>query len=133
MAPVARTVAAVLAALGWVGLLIQLVLIVSVDSPIPVGGRVVNYFSYFTILSNILVAGCLTAVALDLRSSLAALLRRQAVLAAAALYIGVTGLVYALILSGIWEPTGWQLVADAILHYAMPLLYLAYWALFLRA
>jgi hypothetical protein len=128
----ARWLAAALAVVAWVGLAIQFWLIVTVDSPIPVAGRVINFVSYFTILSNILVAAVVTARALDAQGGVAAWLRRPAVEAAAALYIGVTGLVYTLILSGIWEPAGWQLIADAMLHHAVPVLYLAYWAVFAR-
>jgi hypothetical protein len=29
-----------------------------------------------------------------------------------------------------WQPQGWQLVADAALHYATPVLYLVYWLAF---
>lgn len=74
----------------------------------------------------------MTARVFDGQCAVAAWLRRPAVEAAVALYIGVTGLVYTLILSGIWEPAGWQLVADTILHHAVPVLYLAYWAVFAR-
>ncbi len=127
-----RPIAAALAALGWLGLLIQFYLVIVVETPIPVGGRVANFFSYFTVLTNLLVAAILTAEALDAQGGMAAGLRRRLVQVAGALYIGVTGLVYTLILSGLWEPAGLQLVADAILHHAMPLLFLVFWAVFLR-
>ena len=36
--------------------------------------------------------------------------------------ITVTGLVYAVVLAPIWNPTGWTKVADQTLHYAVPIL-----------
>ena len=36
--------------------------------------------------------------------------------------ITVTGLVYAWILAPLWDPTGWQRVADETLHYTVPIL-----------
>ncbi len=125
-----RLVALAGAAVGWFALVLQLALIVTVDSPISVGGRIVNFFSFFTILSNILVASVLSAAALDLRTGRLALLFRPRIMAAAALYIGLTGIIYFLILRTIWDPQGWQLVADSVLHYAMPVVYLAFWIAF---
>lgn len=125
-----RPVALAGAALGWFALVLQLVLMVTADSAISVGGRIVNFFSFFTILSNILVVSVFAAVAFGRGSGLAAWLVRPRTMAGAALYIGVTGLVYVLILRTIWEPQGWQLAADSILHYAMPAAYLAFWAVF---
>ena len=60
-----RWIAAAGAVAGWSALLLQLWLIVFhplVDT-IPVGGRIVNYFSFFTVLTNILVALALTQTA----------------------------------------------------------------------
>ncbi len=123
-----RLIALVLAVVGWFALVLQLYLTATTESPFSVGGRIANYFSFFTILSNILVASVLTAVAADSRSGWSALLVRPRVMAAAALYIGVTGLVYFLILAALWNPQGWSLVADSLLHYVMPPLYLIFWA-----
>ena len=125
-----RSVALAGAALGWFALVLQFALTVGADNAFSVAGRIVHFFSYFTILSNILVAAVLSAVAAGVRSGRLAWLATPRVMAAAALYIGVTGLVYVLILRSIWDPKGWSLVADALLHYAMPLFYLALWALF---
>jgi hypothetical protein len=50
-------------------------------------------------------------------------------LAAAAVYIVVVGLIYALFLSALWAPTGLHQLADAILHSLIPVLYLLWWPL----
>jgi hypothetical protein len=124
-----RIYAAVAAAIGWFALALQLVLIVTVESDISVTGRVVNFFSYFTILSNILVAIALSAVAYGATRSA---LVWPSVQTGLALYIAVTGITYFVILRHVWEPTGWARVADQLLHYLMPILYLLFWALFVK-
>ncbi len=83
-----------------------------------------RFFGYFTILSNLAVCvGCLClASGRALRATPAAVL---------ALCIGVTSLVYAVALQGLWQPTGLQWWVDMGLHYAVPLLYLGGWLLLL--
>lgn len=126
-----RAYAGVSALVGWFALVLQLVLIVTVDSEISVGGRVVNFFSYFTILSNILVAITFTVAALA-AGGFGRFFSRPLVQTGIVLYISVTGLVYFFVLRTIWNPEGWAFVADALLHYATPLLYVGFWLFFVR-
>ncbi len=86
-----------------------------------------RYFSYFTILSNILVALTVGAAAFGGGSRLARCFASPFVRGGVALYIGVTGVVYFTILRHLWQPQGAQWWADTGLHYAVPLLYLAWW------
>jgi len=81
------------------------------------------FFSYFTILTNLLVAVCLTALffAPEVSDGLA----RFA--AAVAAYIAVVGITYSLLLRHIWSPQGWQKAADVLLHDAMPMLFVVFW------
>jgi hypothetical protein len=84
------------------------------------------FFGYFTILTNLLAVMCLTVLAV-----VQAISDRMARLVAAeTLYIAVVGIVYSLLLRHIWAPTGWQKVADVLLHDAMPVLFVAFWAVF---
>lgn len=110
------------AVLGWFALVLQYVLILYADSRFGPFTRTVNFFSFFTILSNIMVAAAFTA-------------RRGwtencDVRAAILVYICIVGLVYHAVLASLWAPQGWQLVADQLLHSVMPLLYLLDWILF---
>ncbi len=127
-----RIYAGIGAAIGWFALVLQLVLILTADSEISVGLRAFNFFSYFTILSNILVAVTLTFVALGGRGAVGRFFSRPSVQTGVALYVGVTGIVYSLILRAIWAPEGWQKLADQLLHDAMPLIYVAFWLIFVR-
>lgn len=92
------------------------------------GKTVTNFFSYFTILSNLLVAISLTTIILSPGSTPGRFFSRVSTRTAIAVYIFIVGLVYNLVLRNIWSPTGWQLVADNLLHVVVPLLYVLLWA-----
>ena len=89
-----------------------------------------NFFSYFTILSNLLVAISLTAVLVTPSSKTGSFFSKATVQSAIAVYIFIVGLVYNLVLRSVWNPKGWQLVGDNLLHVAVPLLYVIYWFLY---
>lgn len=107
----------------WFALILQLIILK--DS-------IANYFSYFTILSNLLVAISLTSELLASTASFSKIFSLPKTKSAIALYILIVGLVYNLVLRGIWEPKGWQLVADNLLHVVVPLTYFSYWAVFVN-
>jgi len=121
-----RVFAAALAVLTWFALALQLW--VSIRLVLANGGTVGTgigvYLYYFTVLTNILVAVVLTAAAMGRISGALGDLELQS---AALLYILVVGLVYLILLSPLLDPKGWGWLADALLHYAVPVLYLVYW------
>src|SRR3546814_15400988 len=41
--------------------------------------------------------------------------------------LALVGLAYNLLLRHLWQPEGWQFVADELLHDVVPLLYITYW------
>lgn len=127
-----KTIAGLIALVAWFALVLQFILILDPAVPTGIGllMRIINFFSYFTILSNILVAICLTAVVTASSSAVGRFFSRVPVQSAIAVYIFIVGLVYNLVLRNIWAPTGWQLAADNLLHVAVPLLFLLYWFLF---
>lgn len=90
-------------------------------------GSVINFLSYFTILSNLLIALSLTFSILSNKAKISVFFSGISVQTAIALYIIVVGLVYNLILRDIWTPTGWQLIVDNLLHVLNPVLYILYW------
>lgn len=117
-----RLAAGAIAGLGWFALALQLVLIVSAVTKAggTAGLAVLNYLSFFTILTNILVAWVMTRVALAQPPG-------AATLGGATLHIAVVGLVYSAVLRAIWDPQGWQKVADMALHDAVPALAVLFW------
>ncbi len=120
-----RISAALLSVLAWAAVSLQLGL--SLQLVRAQGGgiadAVVIVLGYFTILSNLFVALTAGAVALSPGSRLASPMFRGCATTA----IVVVGLGYHLLLREIWDPQGWQWVADNLLHYAVPIAALAHW------
>lgn len=112
----------VAAAIVWFGVVLQYGLMVEGKDAL---AQTVRFFSFFTILSNILVGTALAASALAPESRLGVWVRRAGTRVAVGVYIGVTALVYHVLLAGLWDPKGWQLLADTLLHTITPLLFLA--------
>ncbi|MEQ7156318.1 Pr6Pr family membrane protein [Brevundimonas aurifodinae] len=117
------------ALVGWTGLVLQYWLMLNGGTRSAAGTTVV-FFSYFTILTNILVAVVLTAPAVTPDSRLGRWTSTDAVRAAVAMYIAVVGLVYHVLLAGTWNPQGLQLIVDQILHTVMPIAFVLDWLLF---
>jgi hypothetical protein len=125
-----RVYAAVGALLGWFALALQFYLML-VQSPAPERlGTVITFFSFFTILTNILTASVFTAVAFQPKEGWGKWLCRPSVQAATAVYIAIVGMVYQLLLRQLWNPQGAQWVADVLLHSIVPVGYVVYWLLF---
>lgn len=119
---VARMIAAVAAVVGWAGLLLQYVIFAERVGP---GLATWRFFGFFTVLSNIGVACIATAIALG---------RRNGLTGARARLMGFTAIVtvafvYSILLRSLWNPTGWQKLADAALHDWTPILFAILWGL----
>lgn len=110
-----------LALLAWSGVLLQLSL--SLERGPSIGQGLVAYLGYFTVLTNVFVASALSAQLLRRPAWLA----RPQVLACAAVSIALVGIAYHLLLRKIWDPQGAQWLADMLLHYATPWLYVLWW------
>jgi hypothetical protein len=115
-----RTYRIVAATLGWATLALQLYSTVRLARTNGLGTveGAIRYFSFFTILTNILVAVALTWP------------QRPAVAAAIAASISLVCIVYNLLLRHLWHPTGLQLIADELLHVVMPVVFVVYWLVF---
>jgi hypothetical protein len=124
-----RRFVAVAAVLGWAGLSIQLYLILysrwSLEASLL--GGLLSFFSYFTVLTNTLVATVLTCEWTSRESAARRWFLQPWVSSGIAVSIAVVGLAYSLLLRHLWHPEGWQFLADELMHDVMPLLFLAYW------
>jgi hypothetical protein len=123
--PLGRALLLLLVLLSWLGVLLQLWL----SAQLAVAGGfswlsgVWQALSYFTVLTNLWVAIVSSA---QLRAA-RWLRARAGILAACAVYIGVVGLIYSLLLRSTWAPAGLQKLADVLLHDVVPAAYLLWW------
>lgn len=120
---------------AWSGLILQYYLVARSNSGHALFLASLNFFSFFTILSNILVALSLTVPWLWPGSARARFWEQPATQGAVMLYITVTGLIYFLLLRHIPLARGsashelpW--LANALLHYATPILFSLGWLCF---
>lgn len=90
-------------------------------------GGLVSFFSFFTVLSNTLVAVVLTYELNPRPSKGRDFFLQPWVSSGIAASITLVGLAYSLLLRHLWQPQGWQFLADELLHDLMPLLFLGYW------
>ncbi|GAA4751443.1 Pr6Pr family membrane protein [Sphingomonas daechungensis] len=113
-----RLLAVIIALTAWVGLGIQFY------ATFGTSGSVLEtlwiILRFFTITTNLIVAVTMTAVALDRRVS-------SFIHAGVTLAIGLVGVVYVTLLRGLLQLEGAALIADTILHYAVPIMTVLYW------
>jgi hypothetical protein len=124
-----RICAAVIAILGWLALLLQFVLHITnpLAPDVSFVELLVRFFSYFTILTNIIVAVTLTTIAFLPLTRIGRFLSRPSIQAANVVYITIVAIVYSIFLRGVWDPIGWNAIADHALHDVLPILYVANW------
>ena len=125
-----RKFATAAASVGWAALGLQLWLTVTLvlSQGHGWGMALVIYFGFFTILSNLLATLVLSAWRVGPGFVGHGWLTRPVTITTAASAITIVGLVYFFILRHSWQPEGAQFVADAMLHYVMPVLMVVFWA-----
>lgn len=114
---------------GWVGLAIQQYLIFYSrwSSGASLLGGLVNFFSFFTVLTNTLAVVVLSYALVKRDSAAKRFFLAPKVSSGIAVSIAVVGLAYSLLLRHLWQPEGFQFIADELLHDVMPVLFLIYW------
>jgi hypothetical protein len=116
-----RLAAAIIAALAWAGLVVQFEATLGLTgSP---GESLWVILRYFTILTNLLVALVMTALALGRRVA-------PFMLGGVTIAIVLVGAVYMLLLRGLVELSGGAILADTLLHKIVPILVPLYWLAF---
>jgi hypothetical protein len=124
-----RFLSTVGAVTGWLAVLLQLYLIIE-NRTASLPETIVRFFSFFTILTNILAAICFTTVAMKTSESTNGFFSRPTTLSAVTIYIIVVGIVYNIVLRFLWTPQGLQRFVDELLHSFIPVLFLLFWILF---
>lgn len=117
------------ALLGWLTLILQFYLMLN-NRVVPVPETTLRFFSYFTILTNTLVAITYTVLWLDPPAGRIRMLTKASFLTAVTVYILIVGIIYNVILRSLWSPKGLQQLVDESLHTVLPLLFFLFWLLF---
>ena len=117
------------ALVGLVALGLQYALMIGTD-PGRIAALTLNFFSFFTILTNLLVAVALTLPVIAPGTRMGRWASSEGVRAGVTMYAVVVGLVYHFLLHATWNPQGWSYVANISLHYVMPAAILIDWLAF---
>jgi hypothetical protein len=114
---------------GWVGLAVQqyLIFFSRWSTGASLLGGLVNFFSFFTVLTNTLVVVVLSYAVVHRDSAAKRFFLAPRVSSAIAVSIVLVSLAYNLLLRHLWQPEGFQFIADELLHDVMPLLFVVYW------
>lgn len=129
-----RQYAIAAAAIAWLGVLLQGCLSVyrSLDNNRSVADGLILFFGFFTVTTNILVCLALTLPLLARASAAGRFLSDSFYIAGIATNIAFVALAYHFLLRTVWNPQGAQLLADMLLHYVTPALFVAYWFIYSR-
>jgi hypothetical protein len=122
----------IVSALGWCTIAFQYSLFASTKSGSELFSWTVNYFSYFTIVGNILVALAMTLPWLAPRSRLGQWFLRPSVRTVIVAYIIVVAVVFYVMLRHLYDTHGWRFFCNTILHYVIPPLFVIDWLVFVR-
>lgn len=125
-----NTIAGIIALIVFCGIFLQLVLMIQAPSSDSIFEVIVRFFSYFTILSNLIVFAYFFSKALSAELGEEGFWTKPETSTAVTVYICVVGLVYHLVLSRIHNPQGLAKLADHGLHSFTPLVTLFYWVVF---
>lgn len=127
--PAKKTYIVIMFIAGWFALTGQLVLSLQTKAA-PATELLIRFFTYYTILTNLLLAVCFTFMLLKPLSKWYRFFTSPSTLTAAATYITVVSVTYNTILRFIWNPQGLQRVVDEMLHLIIPVLFVAFWLIF---
>lgn len=116
--------------MGWFAVIAQLVILLN-NRRFPLADALIQFISYFTILTNTLVAVYFSCCWLRPNSKWGTFFSSGRTGTAIAIYITVVGLVYNIILRQIWNPEGLQKLVDELLHTVIPLFFILYWVVFI--
>jgi hypothetical protein len=123
-----KKLAAIFAVIGWFAVIAQYVLMIE-NRQVNILETTIRFISFFTILTNALVAIYFTCLVFD-KNRETKLITRPGTLTAITVYITLVGLVYQFVLRHSWHPTGLQMVVDELLHSVVPVLVIVFWFLY---
>ncbi|MBK0383950.1 Pr6Pr family membrane protein [Pedobacter sp. SD-b] len=117
------------AIIAWFAIIAQYILMLNASTT-GFADTSIRFFSFFTILTNILVAIYFTNQAFVKNYAHKAFLNKTGNLTSTTVYILVVGLVYQVILRKTWTFTGLNKIVNELLHSLIPILVLLFWYLY---
>lgn len=113
---------------AWFSIILSLVLTVqgAQDASAVLSGIGIM-FSFYTIQSNLIVATWLTLAIIFNNKEEKPSIVSSPVQGAITLYISVTFIIFALLLSGMYKPTGWEALTNITMHYLIPIAVIIDW------
>jgi hypothetical protein len=120
-----KLIAFLIALATWYAVVAQYFLMLD-DRVVDILEITARFFSYFTILTNILVAVYFTAIVIQ-GNRRNRLLSSPGALTAIAGYITIVGLIYQIALRHLWQPEGQQWLVDELLHTIIPIAVIFFW------
>ncbi len=127
--PAARICLILLAIAGWFALIGQFYLII-INRQESVTETIVRYFTFFTILTNLLIAVASIVLLLAPASNWGKFFSKATTLTAITVNIIIVGATYNIILRALWNPQGMQRLVDELLHLVIPILFIVFWLVF---
>jgi len=123
-----------LALLGWVALALQFYVTLSarIAHNGSVAGGIIHLLSYFTILTNLLIAVTLTLHLAAPASRASRWLGQPAIVTGSATSIVFVGIAYSVLLRHLSHAQGLELLATHLLHDVIPPSFLVYWWFFVE-
>jgi hypothetical protein len=114
-----------LAVIAWLTVITQYYLMIE-NRVASIPETTIRFFSFFTILTNSLVALYFTLFLKKDKS----VFSKPGTLTAVTVYITIVGLVYQILLRHVWQPTGIQKIVDELLHTVIPICVILFWYLY---
>jgi hypothetical protein len=108
-------------------LVVQFWLMTKYPSSQSISVTIVNFLSFFTIQTNVLIVLCMLAPAVTPTSRVGQLLSGPAIRIAVVSYSVVVGIIYFALLRNIGHDYGLERLADRILHYITPTMFVIDW------
>lgn len=120
------------ATIAWFAIITQFILMLQ-NRQATISETIIRFFSFFTILTNTLVAVYFTTHIFQSKKQHSnSIFFRAGTTTSITAFILIVGIVYQIALRHVWTPTGLQLVADELLHTFNPLFFLLYWILYAK-
>lgn len=122
-----RLFSGTIALIGWFAIIAQFIITVLHSELASTEELTIQFFSYFTILTNLMVALCCTSLALIPTKRIGVFFSKASTITGVTLYILIVAIIYNFILRFLWQPQGMQKIVDELLHLVVPALFLLFW------